>query len=221
MQDVVAVFNNNGSGVKGDLEATVRAILLHPEARAPRNPVASSFGKLKEPVLLVTSALRALGANSDGVAPIASVRAMQQDVYASPTVFNYYPADYVVPGTNLAGPSFGIFDATTYFTRANWAYNDLAFQGTCTGNVCGRAPEATVVNAVGTKVDFGPFVAVAADPAALVDMVDNVLLQKSMPTFMRQQIINAVAAYPVTSLLDRARTAVYLTVSSPRFQTEY
>jgi hypothetical protein len=52
-------------------------------------------------------------------------------------------------------------------------------------------------------------------------MVDNVLLQKSMPTFMRQQIINAVAAYPVTSLLDRARTAVYLTASSPRFQTEY
>jgi hypothetical protein len=126
-----------------------------------------------------------------------------------------------VLGANLAGPTFGIFDATTYFTRANWAYNDLAFQGTCTGNVGGRAPEATVVNAVGTKVDFGPFVAVAANPSAPVDMVDNVLLQKSMPTFMRQQIINAVAAYPVTSLLDRARTAVYLTASSPRFQTEY
>jgi len=224
VKDVVAVFNNNGSGVKGDLRATVRAILLHAEARAPRNPVASSFGKLKEPVLLVTSTLRALGANTDGVAPIASVSSMGQNVYASPTVFNYYPADYVVPGTELAGPSFGIFDATTYFTRTNWVYNELAFQGTCAGNVCGRAPEATVANAVGTKVDFGPFVAVAADPAALVDMVDSVLLQKAMPTFMRQQIINAVAAYPsatATDRLNRARTAVYLTVSSPRFQTEY
>jgi uncharacterized protein (DUF1800 family) len=224
VRDVVAVFNNNGSGVKGDLRATVRAILLHPEARAPRNPVVSSFGKLKEPVLLVTSALRALGAQSDGVDPITRVRAMGQDVYASPTVFNYYPADYVVPGTELAGPSFGIFDATTYFTRANWTYNQLSLGATCSGNVCGVNLDPTVVSSVGTKVDYTSLAAVAADPAALVDMVDNVLLQKSMPTFMRQQIINAVAAYPSATAADRlnrARTAVYLTVSSPRFQTEY
>lgn len=224
VRDVVAVFNNNGSGVKGDLRATVRAILLHPEARAPRNPVVSSFGKLKEPVLFVTSALRALGAQSDGVDPITRVRAMGQDVYASPTVFNYYPADYVVPGTELAGPSFGIFDATTYFTRANWTYNQLSLGATCSGNVCGVNLDPTVVSSVGTKVDYTSLAAVAADPAALVDMVDNVLLQKSMPTFMRQQIINAVAAYPSATAADRlnrARTAVYLTVSSPRFQTEY
>ncbi len=224
MRDIVAVFNNNGTGVKGDLKATVRAILLHPEARAPRNPVTSSFGKLKEPVLLVTSALRALGAQSDGIDPIVRVRAMGQDVYASPTVFNYYPADYVVPGTGLAGPPFGIFDATTYFTRTNWVYNQLTLNATCTGNVCGPAPDTSVVNAVGTKVDYTSLAALAADPAALVDAVDNLLLQKSMSRFMRQQVINAVAAYPsatATDLLNRARTAVYLTVSSPRFQTEF
>jgi uncharacterized protein (DUF1800 family) len=224
VKDVVAVFNNNGAGVKGDLKATVRAILLHPEARAPRNPVVSAFGKLKEPVLYVTSALRALGAQSDGVDPISRVRAMGQDVYASPTVFNYYPADYVVPGTALAGPPFGIFDATTYFTRANWAYNQLTLAASCTGNVCGPAPDTSVVNAVGTRVDYTALAAIAADPAALVDRVDDLLLQKSMSRFMRQQIISAVAAYPSASaadLLNRARTAVYLTVSSPRFQTEF
>jgi uncharacterized protein (DUF1800 family) len=224
VKDVVAVFNNNGAGVKGDLKATVRAILLHAEARAPRNPVVSAFGKLKEPVLYVTGALRALGAQSDGVDPISRVRAMGQDVYASPTVFNYYPADYVVPGTALAGPPFGIFDATTYFTRANWAYNQLTLAASCTGNVCGPAPDTSVVNAVGTRVDYTALAAIAADPAALVDRVDDLLLQKSMSRFMRQQIISAVAAYPSASaadLLNRARTAVYLTVSSPRFQTEF
>jgi uncharacterized protein (DUF1800 family) len=224
VKDIVAVFNNNGSGVKGDLKATVRAILLHPEARAPRNPAVSSFGKLKEPVLFVTSALRALGVQSDGVDPIGRVRAMLQDVYASPTVFNYYPADYVIPGSGLAGPPFGIFDATTYFSRTNWVYNQLTLGATCTGNVCGPAADATVVGAVGTRYDYTVLASLAGDPAALVDRVDDLLLQKSMPKYMRQQIINAVAAYPsatATDLLNRARTAVYLTVSSPRFQTEF
>jgi len=81
-----------------------------------------------------------------------------------------------------------------------------------------------VVNAVGTRVDYTALAAIAADPAALVDRVDDLLLQKSMSRFMRQQIISAVAAYPSASaadLLNRARTAVYLTVSSPRFQTEF
>jgi uncharacterized protein (DUF1800 family) len=223
VRDVAAVFANNGAGVRGDLRAVVRAILLHPDARAPRNPVTSAFGKLKEPVLLVTSLLRALGATSDGVDPIFRTRVMGQDVYASPTVFNYYPADYTLPGTNLAAPPFGIFDATTYFSRTNWIYNQVTLGASCTGNVCGPAADTSYVGAVGTRVDYSSLVALAADPAALVDRVDELLMQKTMPKFMRQQIINAVAAYGTSAaeLLNRARTAVYLTASSPRFQTEF
>ena len=55
---------------------------------------------------------------------------MDQNVYTSPTVFNYYPADYVIPGTTLAGPQFGIFNATTYFPRANFMYN-LSLGASC------------------------------------------------------------------------------------------
>jgi uncharacterized protein (DUF1800 family) len=224
VRDIGKVFDDNGAGVKGDLRSVVRAILLHPEARAPRGIGTSSFGKLKEPVLFVTSTLRALGAASDGVDLIGRTRAMGQDVYASPTVFNYYPADYVVPGTDLAGPPYAIFDATTYFTRVNWVYSQITLGAACSGNVCGPNPDATVVNAIGTKVDYTPLVGLASDAAVLVDRVDELIMQKSMPMFMRQQIINAVAAYPsatATDLLNRARTAVYLTVSSAHFQTEF
>jgi hypothetical protein len=79
------------------------------------------------------------------------------------------------------------------------------------------------VGAVGTRFDYSSLVAIAADPAALVDRVDELLMQKTMPKFMRQQIISAVAAYGTSAadLLNRARTAVYLTATSPRFQTEY
>ncbi|HVE49444.1 MAG TPA: DUF1800 family protein [Casimicrobiaceae bacterium] len=218
---ITAVFNNNGSGVRGDLKAVVRAILLDPEARAPRNPAISSFGKLKEPVLYVTGLLRALGAVSDGVDPIVRTSAMGQNVYTPPTVFNYYPADYVLPGTELAGPPFGIFDATTYFTRANWVYNQITLAASCSGTVCGPNADTTVVSAVGTKVDYVSISTLANDPAALVDRVDLLLFQRTMPTFVKQQIINAVSAYPVTSALDRARTAVYLAAISPRYQTEF
>jgi len=218
---ITAVFNNNGSGVRGDLRAVVRAILLDPEARAPRNPVVSSFGKLKEPVLYVTGLLRALGAVSDGVDPIVRTSAMGQNVYTSPTVFNYYLADYVVPGTDLAGPPFNIFDATTYFTRVNWVYNQVTLGAACTGTVCGPAPDTTVVNAIGTKVDYVSISTLANDPVALVERVNLLLYQGTMPSFMKQQIINAVAAYPATNALDRARTAVYLAAISPRYQTEF
>ena len=47
---VAAVFNNNGRGVRGDIAAVVRAVLLDAEARST---AAAGFGKLREPVLRV------------------------------------------------------------------------------------------------------------------------------------------------------------------------
>ena len=174
-----------------------------------------------EPVLYVTGLLRALGAASDGVDPIVRTAAMGQNVYTSPTVFNYYLADYMVPGTQLAGPPFNSFDATTYFTRVNWVYNQVTFGAACAGSLCGPGPDTTVVGAIGTRVDYAGMQSIANDPAALEQHVNAVLFQGTMPSFMKQQIINAVSAYPVTDTLNRARTAVYLAAISPRYQTEF
>jgi uncharacterized protein (DUF1800 family) len=59
---ISAVFENNGSGVRGDLRAVVRAILLDFEARG--DPATPSFGKLRTPVQRLTGWARAFGANS-------------------------------------------------------------------------------------------------------------------------------------------------------------
>ena len=59
---VANAFNNNGQGVRGDLTAVVRAVLLDPDARAA-SP-AADFGKLREPVLRVTQWMRAFDATS-------------------------------------------------------------------------------------------------------------------------------------------------------------
>src|SRR5579883_593659 len=62
VQRVAAVFNNDGTGVRGNLKAVVQAILLDPEARYGqwRNP--DSSGKLREPVSVLTHFWRAMDA---------------------------------------------------------------------------------------------------------------------------------------------------------------
>src|SRR5437879_3607055 len=61
---VVQQFNDNGAGVRGDMQAVLRAILLDYEARSTDLRTQSTFGKQREPLLRVTAVARALPANS-------------------------------------------------------------------------------------------------------------------------------------------------------------
>ena len=62
MYRVVQKFNDNGAGVRGDLQAVIRAILLDYEARGPATLAVPTYGKQREPVLRVTAAARAFPA---------------------------------------------------------------------------------------------------------------------------------------------------------------
>lgn len=59
---VVQVFNDNGAGVRGDLAAVLKAILLDYEARSPDSAAHPTFGKQREPVLRATAVARAFPA---------------------------------------------------------------------------------------------------------------------------------------------------------------
>ena len=131
---VATVFNDNGQGVRGDLGAVIRAILLDPEAReAPVDP-ASPYGKLREPLLRLSAVWRAFGVT----APAAVNGEIQmgirspQDSFAqrplgAPTVFNFYEPDYQPPGDlqndGLFAPEFQIANETTAMTSANELWN--------------------------------------------------------------------------------------------------
>ncbi|MBV8742424.1 MAG: DUF1800 family protein, partial [Sinobacteraceae bacterium] len=116
---IAAVFADNGKGVRGDLGALVRAILEDSEARgdAPASPI---FGHLREPALFLTSAIRSLGGQSDGVLLRGASSGMGEPVYAPETVFSFYPPGYQIPGTQALGPEFGIDNAATALARANF-----------------------------------------------------------------------------------------------------
>ena len=99
---VAAVFKNNGKGVRGDLAAVTRAILLDPEARGARK-IDPEYGRLREPVLFWTAMIRALDVTTDGYSPTASAFNSGQNLFYFPTVFGYYPADYTLTGTRHPG----------------------------------------------------------------------------------------------------------------------
>lgn len=206
---VAAAFADNGAGVRGDMKAVVRAVLLDPEARGDVKTDAS-YGMLREPVLFVTALLRGLDAASDGNRLYEPARAMGQDVYYAPSVFNYYPAEHRLPGTSLVAPQFGIHNTNTVLHRANFVYEML--------DGGGWGPDSELPGAIGTKVDLTPFRAAAPSASQLVTLVNARLFGGGMPLGLRDEIYRAVAALPATSRSARARTALFLALTSFQFQ---
>ena len=188
----------------------VRAILLDEEARGTHDE--PSYGHLREPVLFITRLLRAFHATSDGV--VASYAAnMGQDLFRAPSVFNFYPPGYRVPGTNgLLGPEFRLHDSATALARLNFV-NTVVF-GSIAANQTDRP--------LGTRLDLAPLTTLSPD--ALVDELDGLLLGRSMPAAMRDTILAALQAVPAANTpantLLRARTAAYLVATSALFQVQ-
>jgi len=114
---VAGAFNDNGSGVRGDMQAVIRAILLDSEARGGMRSDAN-YGHLREPALFVANFYRTLGGVSDGVWLKDRSSEMGQNLFYPDTVFNYYPADYGLT-TGQAAPEFGIQNTSTSLARAN------------------------------------------------------------------------------------------------------
>ncbi|HYX40675.1 MAG TPA: DUF1800 family protein, partial [Pyrinomonadaceae bacterium] len=219
---VAAVFNNNGQGVRGDMRAVIRAILLDPEARGDKK-TDPNFGRLREPAQFVAGMLRACNAksfdkttNSDGV--IASLSnldftGMDEDLFRPPTVFSYFPADYNVPNTDLEGPEFGILSATTALKRANYA-NGLIYTGITVSST--NRPN-------GTSLDFSAMQALADNPQQLVDSLNSLLLHNTMSATISSSIVTNVSAIPTSDAnykLKRAQTALYLVLTSAQYQVE-
>lgn len=203
--DVAAAFADSG-GVRGDLAAVLRAILTHPEARTST----TTNGKLSEPALFVVSILRGLAATVTDH-PFMSDRAEQmgQKVLYPPSVFSYFSPNYRVGGTRsavgapLAGPEFQILTAVTALERANFV-----------GDLLGGH--------FGTDVlfDLSPFSSLARDPAALVDACNLRFMGGRMSPEERTAIIAAVRTTPQTNPVERARTALYLTLVAAQSQID-
>ena len=214
---IAAVFNNNGHGVRGDLQAVVKAILLDPEARAgDEGPSASSSdtsGHLREPVFAVASILRGLGATVNDTNNLANQATnLGQTLFTPPSVFSYFAPGYTIPaeftpGATLLGPEFQLQSPSSAVARSNMV-NSMVY-----GNLGN-----------GAVLDWSYLTSLGAKPDALLDSVNNTFMHGNMPGAIRTQILSAVNAITGTSAAvykARAQAAVYLTVSSAYYNVEH
>jgi uncharacterized protein (DUF1800 family) len=198
-------FNSYGSGKRGDMQATVAAILLDPEAR--RGDVAATAvatdGKLREPVVMIASIARAFHAKTNGAGLSYEGDAMSENVFFPPTVFNFFPPVNPIAGTTLNGPEFAIFDTTTSLSRVNFI--DDAVYGSIGGN---------------TQLDFSPVIN-AGTPDQMVAWLDTLFLHGTTPDQMKQDILTAVNAVDSTDTKGQAQAAIYLFTSSSMYQVQH
>lgn len=92
-------FKDNGEGIRGDLKAVIKEILLHEEARKERK-FRRVFGKIKEPVIRVAGLYRATNAlkDRDITETYSLYSSIGQTHLDSPSVFNYFRPDYAPKG---------------------------------------------------------------------------------------------------------------------------
>ncbi len=216
VQRVAAKFDNNGSGVRGDMATVVKAVLMDAEARGGVK-TAADFGQLKEPVLMVTNMIRALSGVSDGNRLEGALSNLGQRPYFSPTVFNYFPPDATIPGTMTLGPEFAIHTTQTAVNRTNLVYT-LVYGG--------YAPDTTIPSATGTRLFLAQFEPLADNAAAMVSQINKVLAGGQFPVAQEATIVTAVNAITLSATptaqqrTDRARMAVYLMASSFDYQVQ-
>jgi len=211
---VSAVFNNDGNGIRGNLRAVLRAILLDDEARRGRSVVGPNFGKIKEPLIKQTSLWRAFGAfAADGLYQYNNPEnEFAQAALRSPTVFNFYRPDYTTPGElatgGLVAPELQIVTDTTITNTTNRWFFSVYDRYSGRPNI----PLDGVILVIDAERQI-------TDIVALVDRLNTLLMAGSMSAAMRQVLTDHLATVPLgVDNTDRILEAIYLIVSSPEYQ---
>ena len=203
---IAAVFANNGSGVRGDMQAVIRDILEDSEARAGDTNPLDDGGHLREPILWITNFLRAVGfTNTDVNGSYYNLSNQANNLgerpYRSPAVFNFFPPGYVVPQTTLNAPEFGLENTATAILRLSLA-NTLVFNKDSGFSVD--------LSATGTLGQIA-----AASPANLVDTLGSMFMHGQMPSDMRTEILNTIGGL---STAQQVRVATYLVITSSQYK---
>ncbi len=226
VQRVAAAFNNNGSGVRGDLKATVRAILLDPEARFGQWMYPSTFGKLREPLLKNTQLWRAMEASTEsGRIETLNPYPQIEDWYGqgplrSTSVFNFFQPDYAHSGEisnlGLYSPEFQILTDTTAVATNNRLFS-LSFCWHSDGGSCWENGHGATLY-LDTARD-APLA--ASDPAALLDRYSLLLMSGQMSPFMHQTLLTRLNAITGgTRGRQRVQHALYLIFNSPEYSIQ-
>ena len=208
-------FNDNGAGIRGDLQAVWTAILLDDEARGPDNLSSPSAGKLREPMVRFIQWARTFSASSSNGRWLLDdlSGSLGQSPLRSPSVFNFFRPGYVPPSTSLAqagatAPEFQIVNETTVSAYLNFM-------------------QSTIERGLGTSnnvtANYSRELALVTDARALVDHLCLTLAAGQVSDASRTIMVNALNARAITansSATDRNRrvwAAVLMVMGCPEY----
>jgi len=215
---VAKIFNNNGSGVRGDLRAVFKAILLDDEATNAAGLTSPTFGKVREPVLRFTQWARNFGATSQsGNWTINNTSnaafSLGQSPLRAPSVFNFYRPGYVPPNTAIAtntlvAPEFQIVNEVSVVGYIN-------FMASAIGSANGLNNDV--------KATYTRELAIVSDTTALLNWLSLLLSGNQLSDSTKATIKAALDATTITdtsSLADKQRRvylATLLVFASPDY----
>ncbi len=209
---VATVFNNDGAGVKGNLQAVVKAILLDDEARNGARIADPAFGKQREPILRLAAWARAFKADSASNAWAVGntsdpASRLGQSPLRSSSVFNFFRPGYVPPNSaigsaGLVAPEFQITNESSVVGYVNFMQN-------------------TVSKGAGdVKADYSALLPLADTAQALLDELNVVLAAGQLSAATLAVMKGALDSMPAATdpaRLNRIYAALVLVLAAPEF----
>lgn len=217
-----------GRGQRGDLQATLAAILLDPSLfEVPSSGSTIVAGKVREPVLRFAHWARAFdvqGLDAYNERRLIDTRstdnALGQQAFRSPSVFNFYRPGYIAPGTetgaqNITAPEFQIVNESSSVGYLNFM-TEFAFDR---GSQRNRDIETY-------KPDYRDELALVGDPTALVEHLDDLLTGSRMSETEKADIVDIISTIEIRTNSeentaadheDIVQTAVSLVLNSPSY----
>jgi uncharacterized protein (DUF1800 family) len=221
IERVALAFENNGSNVRGDLFATLQAVLMDPEARS--NTPSANFGKLREPLLKLTQLWRAFGADQgttgDYLVNTPEVALLQRPLGA-PSVFNFYEPDHIPAGEfstlNLFAPELQILSEASSVSAADFFYARVFAGYNTTSLTTTNFTTPLAAHLPPAQIDALP-----SDPSALLDALNLRLMYGQMSTSMRSRLLTLLTGPMANADARRkALSVIHLILLSPEFSTQ-
>jgi uncharacterized protein (DUF1800 family) len=229
-------FNNNGSGVRGDMRAVVRAVLMDPEARDSAQVQQYGYGKVKEPMLRFAAVLRAFNAEGQAVATAggATTRGllrnrgigidMSQSIMGSPSVFNFYRPNFMPTGDlrqrGLVAPELQILNEAVAVSSINHLHGRL-WQTDSADTTIATTTSDPRFYITRYRFNLSAEKSLAMAPEKLVDRMNLLLMGGRMPADMRNILIASTYATPMNDGGgDRVEDLIFLIASSSQFATQ-
>ena len=209
---VTAAFNNNGAGVRGDMKAVLKAILLDPEALDESKLTQPEWGKLREPMLRYVQWARTFKASSPtdqwniGNTSDPATR-FGQSPFRSSSVFNFFRPGYVPPNTSLG--SRQLVAPELQITNESSTIGYVNFLQTAISTGVGEVKSA-----------YSDYLVLASDTNALIDRIALLLSGAQLSSATINQIRSAVNTIPAVTDADRLRrvqAAVLLVMASNEY----